>query len=707
MIRITLLALIITSQLISQDYRWPIKASQSLSATFCEYRDGHLHAGIDIKTWGEMEVPCYAIQDGYIEQVIVGYSGYGRGLFLRLNDGYLAVYGHLELFMPQIEALIEAEQKAQERHNIRLKFGPDDFPVKAGQRVAYSGTSGTEHPHLHFEIRDTSRQVINPQLFYLGIVDKKKPVLDEILLLPGNSNTRINNSKFPVIIDVDNADEPISTTGPVRIAINAHDRANGTFNKYNIYRAAAFINDSLIFSYRFDRIPLWLTDSVEAVYPGARGKRKWRFMSMFDAGMQTRLPFTPEHLDGLITPQSVSTLDIRIADIHRNINSKEFILSPEANAFWSVSEVQDQYVITRKYAGNNYERYEFYTGNNTFLPISQTYYRMYSTSWILPKTSASDGVRAIGAFGGKIRWIVPPSDQVLPEIETTWVPQDSGYILSLESSEPFIYPIALRITGNSIEELVELFQTSATRAESDILSLEARGLSDKIELLSASSVISSAEIKPLTLLHPADSVEINFAEFGISFKAFNMGIVPLFLQVDTLTADYSQKMTTGIRVSTLGSSESSFNGFATFQHPVESDRFSLYTPGRKNTWKQLESETSLKQSRIDINRNGEFFLIRDDQGPEVQAQGSYSRLKIGDRLLFSLDDASGVILYRDSSFVSTLDGVKFYPDYNPLRKELSFHIPKSMSPGKHTFALNVSDGAGNITKFTYDFSVIR
>ena len=57
-----------------------------------------------------MEVPCLAIADGYIEHIAVGYNGYGRGLWLRLNDGSLAVYGHLEQFNPLIENLIRTEQ---------------------------------------------------------------------------------------------------------------------------------------------------------------------------------------------------------------------------------------------------------------------------------------------------------------------------------------------------------------------------------------------------------------------------------------------------------------------------------------------------------------------------------------------------------------------------------------------------------------------
>ena len=175
MFRIILSTLLVSSLLWGQNYRWPIRASQSLSATFSEYRSGHLHAGVDIKTWGEMEVPCLAISDGYIERIVIGYNGYGKGLWLRLADGNVAVYGHLEQFNSAIESLIRSEQLQRDQYSLRLKFAPYEYPVKAGEVIAYSGTSGTEHPHLHFEIRDTLRHVHNPNCFIQVSRIQKRP----------------------------------------------------------------------------------------------------------------------------------------------------------------------------------------------------------------------------------------------------------------------------------------------------------------------------------------------------------------------------------------------------------------------------------------------------------------------------------------------------------------------------------------------------
>ena len=59
--------------------------------------------GLDIKTYGRINVPVYASDDGYIERVRVSGTGYGKALYLKHNDGYKSVYAHLNSFHKEIE----------------------------------------------------------------------------------------------------------------------------------------------------------------------------------------------------------------------------------------------------------------------------------------------------------------------------------------------------------------------------------------------------------------------------------------------------------------------------------------------------------------------------------------------------------------------------------------------------------------------------
>ncbi|MEA3287945.1 MAG: M23 family metallopeptidase [Candidatus Marinimicrobia bacterium] len=703
MFRTAILSLILATVLLAQNYKWPIRASQSLSATFCEYRSGHLHAGIDIKTWGEMEVPCLAIADGYIERILIGYKGYGRGLFLRLNDGNVAVYGHLEIFTPILERSILAEQLEQDRYSVRLKFAPDQYPVKAGQVIGYSGTSGTEHPHLHFEIRDTLNQAVNPQLLYPGIKDTQPPILDEILLLPATPESRVNGSHFPVIIDLQHPDEKVHITGPFQTAVNAHDRANGTYNKYNIYQAEILVNDSLIYKRLFDQVPMRHSGLVDQVYPGIRGKRGWRFMSMFASDSLSL--FAPEHLDGRIIPRGISSLEIRVKDIKGNQATKALLYGYQSPASWSVKQVDGATIITRDYPENNYERYQFYTGSDTFLPVAQTLYKFNSTTWIINTDPGDTGIRALGSLGGTIKWIIPPATRSTPELDCQWLPNGTGFILKLSSSEPTIFPLAYRLIGPHINFAGELNQTGKQQAETGLIPLNVRSGSDRLEVLQDTLIIATVDLQSLITLDPHNSSEFSLNSLGFTLQAVNNGSTPLYLHIDTTAAPYDDHPVIGASINIVGNYEDQFAGHITFQHPVIDSTYSIFKPGKKGSWKRLIHPDSSRQATLQIRSGGSFFLLQDNSAPRVKPLKRRKRYKTGNRLVFKISDNSRIIPHPRHSMIASIDGQKFFPDYNPLRKELSFHVPRGIHRGDHVFELTIQDESGNSTDFNYSFTV--
>lgn len=705
MFRIVLILVIMLSHASSQDYRWPIRASQSLSATFCEYRDGHLHAGIDIKTWGEMEVPCLAITDGYIEGIVVGYNGYGRGLFLRLKDGNRAIYGHLEQFTKELESRVQAAQEENQKYYTRLRFDPDEFPVRAGDVIGYSGTSGTEHPHLHFEIRDSSNLVHNPQMFYKGIRDSRRPVLDEIMLIPRDADSRVNLSRFPVRIDVEDNENPITTSGSFYSLINAHDRANGTYNKYSLYRADVFLNDSLTFAYRFDELPHELYDSVEVVYPGVRGKRKWRFMSMFKIGDTEGFPFIKDGLTGVIEPDRISTLRYRLSDVKRNVVSHEFVLNPGVLDNWRIEDNETHYLVTRSYPENGYERFQFYSGDNAHIPVAQTFYRLNSTSWMIIKSRAFNGIRALGTRGVGLKWVLPPPASRVPDLSTQWVAYEDGYVLRLESDSSYTYPLSYKLIANDQEFNGELVQVSETSAESDVIPLLFRALGNQLHLTVDQTSVYSLELSPLIPLLPGDSIQMSLDEPEVELNARNVGPETIYLDLDTLNAEFEERIVYGATVHSIYTDRNDLQGELTFNHPGQPGNWSLFTPAKRGQWKRLSSIDTLSQSSIPLNGNGRYFLLSDVEAPRFDPLKRYQRVKHGDRLVFKLEDNTKRFPYRRSLESATLDGNKFYPDYNPLRHELSFHVPNNLNSGTHTFRITLFDHSNNSMDYSYQFQV--
>jgi lipoprotein NlpD len=96
-----------------------------------------VHKGIDIS--GNRGDAIYAVADGKVVYAGTGIVGFGELLIVKHNEIYLSAYGH----------------------NDRLLVGENQL-VRAGQKIAEKGSSGTDTVKLHFEIRKEGKP-IDPQ----------------------------------------------------------------------------------------------------------------------------------------------------------------------------------------------------------------------------------------------------------------------------------------------------------------------------------------------------------------------------------------------------------------------------------------------------------------------------------------------------------------------------------------------------------------
>ena len=147
------------------EYLWPIEGYYTLTGTFGEFRYSHFHAGIDISTKGIIGLPLRAIENGYVYRIRTSPVGYGRALYLMLDDGNIAVYGHLSKFAPKIEKWVQQKQLETREFSLNTFFDPYFFPIKKGEVIGYSGDTGNVPPHLHFELRKEEDQPINPLIY--------------------------------------------------------------------------------------------------------------------------------------------------------------------------------------------------------------------------------------------------------------------------------------------------------------------------------------------------------------------------------------------------------------------------------------------------------------------------------------------------------------------------------------------------------------
>ncbi|GAB4368732.1 MAG: hypothetical protein Kow0042_10040 [Calditrichia bacterium] len=314
----------------SRDYLWPTTASRLLTSSFCEFRPRHYHAAIDIKTWNQTGYRVLAIEDGYVMRVRTSAFGYGKAVYLKLKDGNIVVYAHLERFWPALETYVDSYRLQHQQYRVDLYPGANEFPVKRGQLIGYSGKTGIGVPHLHFEIRDTNHHPINPLQFYRKqIVDRIPPHLSQIAFIPLEQQSFINLSSDTLIIDLGERrqvalPDTIVFSGQIGIALQSWDQADEAPNLFSFYRARMWLDDSLVYSVQYDRFSYALSHQIEldknfSLWRNGRG-----IFHNFFVHPASRLPHY-EHfsggsgiIDSQKIPEGLHRLKIQVEDYWEN-----------------------------------------------------------------------------------------------------------------------------------------------------------------------------------------------------------------------------------------------------------------------------------------------------------------------------------------------------------------------------------------------------
>jgi hypothetical protein len=197
-------------------YLWPLDLPRQLTSSFAEYRPGRFHAGIDLRTGG-VGIPVKAIADGYVSRVRCSPYGYGKAIYLTLDDGNTVVYGHLDDYYDELRAYVQAEQHKRRSYTVDLNPEARRFSVKRGQIIAKSGQTGIGAPHLHFELRDAAERPVNPRNYGMTWPDTQRPELRSLFVLPLAPESRVNGDSRPATIALRAQGEGRYAAGSLRI----------------------------------------------------------------------------------------------------------------------------------------------------------------------------------------------------------------------------------------------------------------------------------------------------------------------------------------------------------------------------------------------------------------------------------------------------------------------------------------------------------
>jgi len=240
-------------------YVWPLAIHNGVSYTFQEFRSSHFHAGIDIRTMQRTGFPVLAVADGVIERLNVSKRDYGRSLLLRHADGYTSLYGHLEKFRADIEALVAREQASRGKKYFGDLVLPGPLAVRQGEVIAFSGESGAGFAHLHLEIRDAAGLAVNPLTLIGDLQPDKNPPRLRGVLLRSRGGTLVNGDcgefyfKLRKTGDAYTLAGPLRINGPCDIVLDAVDLSDVS-HVIAPYRLEASLDGRPLFRESFDRL---------------------------------------------------------------------------------------------------------------------------------------------------------------------------------------------------------------------------------------------------------------------------------------------------------------------------------------------------------------------------------------------------------------------------------------------------------------------
>lgn len=251
-------------------YHSPLNIPMELAANFGEPRADHFHMGLDIRTRGKEDLPVYAAADGYVSCVKLEQTGFGKCLLVAHKNGTTSLYAHLNRFYDPLEQNVLQHQYADKNWQQSITYDSTMFTVRKGQLIGYSGNTGSsEGPHLHFELRNTKTgEVINPLLSAYPVKDNTPPLIKGLYWYDREKSIYLATPRPVNLVNDENDYKSTSTllvnSSVISLGINAIDQMSNKHFRMGIYGASLYLDDSLIFAFRLNKLSYETTRYVNA-----------------------------------------------------------------------------------------------------------------------------------------------------------------------------------------------------------------------------------------------------------------------------------------------------------------------------------------------------------------------------------------------------------------------------------------------------------
>jgi len=312
--RILALLLILSSIFLSgEGLRFPLDES-IITGSFGEFRWNHLHAGLDLSTGGVEGKPVYAPVDGWVSYIKRDFTGYGNTLFME-DENFIYVFAHLQKFNSLIGAKLSEEKFRQ-----ALYPRKNEIMVKKGDLIAYTGSSGTSSPHLHFEVRSKMNNPINP-LSVFSIEDKEHPFIYGVLFECASDSTLINGKHDNVYIQATKVNDsifkvkPVNVWGPFSVSVKVIDKANSLSAKLFVYEASIESDERTLLTFSLDSMSFELSRKSPLFFRGDVPIKNSNYLFAFRKPFET---FLYHSADGILSPDIDTLITTKFRDFSGN-----------------------------------------------------------------------------------------------------------------------------------------------------------------------------------------------------------------------------------------------------------------------------------------------------------------------------------------------------------------------------------------------------
>lgn len=722
-----------------EGYHWPMNAPHALTSTFGEYRGGRLHAAIDLKTWGKEGFPVLAVADGYVWRVRTSPWGYGRAVYVQLKDGRFAVWAHLSGFSDAIEKYVKEEQDRRGTYSVNLYFRPDQLPVKQGDVVGFSGSTGIGVPHLHFELRDGDHRPLNPLTHGFDIEDTTPPTISALGFVPLNVRARVNGGVNPQSFVLGwhkrkkqfTQADTVTIWGSVGVGVRVYDRADASLltNKLAPYRMRLVVDHKEVFATSLDAFGYGVTHHGELDRNYMMSQQGLgRFHNLYRVA-GNYLPFYGAYRigdgilhaggesirTGLVLPPGLHDVKVIAEDVAGNVTEASVMVRvvdvPKIKTLdvqWSekavtvtalLHKVQRARFMYSKDQGQSWQALGKWI--SVTADIKRTLKRVPDAIYRLQVVDAFDQ-EVMVTFASPIQ-----NEPVLVG-QVDYFPTFA--VIKMNTDRPLTDLLQAHARYANGQKALAVTQTGLLTYET-VVAFDARYSGDIVVDVLGDDTTTSMRIEQQTIIKRQGG-DIH-SDDGMAMVRFETNGVyeTLFGRVIADSSKTDERMV-GAAYKLMPDDVAFDKAEVILRYPegiTDTSKVGIYTWDEKKGWVFVDigRDSGLYAVNGEVKHLGIFALLVDDQPPEVTGLRPHKGQVVSDarpKVLATIRDVSSGI-WREEDIEMYMDGKKLIVEYDP-EEDLIFAKPrKPLAVGTHHIEVVVRDICGNETRQTHSFVI--